>query len=210
MEIIRPLKEPFPHLIIENLYDDEELELIWEELEFLNKLGKLNEPENYGAAGKINDKNEHYYSTNAKGLNLENVYNDRNISNILRVNKKLFKYAQTYSNLSPHHLKFLKANFSITKIRYYENGGSYLPHTDYFFDTLACTYFYKQPKKFSGGELFFPQFDNYEIPCIDNCCIIFPSCFVHGVKKIHLENNDCNSKYGRYCMSQFTNAILND
>ena len=33
--------EPFPHLIYHNFYDDEELELIWEELKFLTKPNKL-------------------------------------------------------------------------------------------------------------------------------------------------------------------------
>ena len=34
-------KEPFPHLIIEDFYNPEELDLIWEELNFYTKPGKL-------------------------------------------------------------------------------------------------------------------------------------------------------------------------
>ena len=33
--------EPFPHLIFHNFYDDKELALIWEELEFYTKPDKL-------------------------------------------------------------------------------------------------------------------------------------------------------------------------
>jgi len=32
---------PFPHMIIDNFYTEEELELIWEELKFYTKPGKL-------------------------------------------------------------------------------------------------------------------------------------------------------------------------
>jgi len=40
--------EPFPHMIINNLYNEEELELIWEELKFFTKPGKLLDAEGYG------------------------------------------------------------------------------------------------------------------------------------------------------------------
>ena len=31
------LKDPFPHMIVENFYNDDELKLIWEELDFYTK-----------------------------------------------------------------------------------------------------------------------------------------------------------------------------
>ena len=34
-------KKPFPHIIVDNFYDEEELQLIWEELNFYTKPGKL-------------------------------------------------------------------------------------------------------------------------------------------------------------------------
>ena len=120
MEYIRALKDPFPHLIVENMYNEKELELIWEELEFLNKPGKLQDPENYGAA-----KVENEYATNSKAIILDDVYADRNISNILKINRKIFNYSEIYSKLSPYHLKFLYCNMDITKIRYYHNKEFY-------------------------------------------------------------------------------------
>ena len=42
------LKEPFPHLILYNFYDDKELKLIWEELNFYTKKDKLFEAKDYG------------------------------------------------------------------------------------------------------------------------------------------------------------------
>lgn len=202
MEIIRSITHPFPHLIIENMYNDEELELIWQELEFLNKFNKFNTPDKYVAA----KGSDNQYLTNAKALILDEIYTDRKISNILNVNKKLFKYSKIYSSLSPYHFKFLVANFDVTKIRYYCDGEYYNPHRDCLFDTLACTYFHKFPKKFTGGELFFPEY-NYEIECKNNLCVIFPSYFAHGVKKIHISDNNYNCGFGRYCMSQFVSCV---
>lgn len=203
MSLVHELKEPFPHLIIENMYDDQELKLIWEELNFLTKPGKLLSPKHYGAV--ITEEGDSY--TTALGIHLDQVYANRNISNILQINRKLFNYTQIYGKLSPHHIKFERSNHDITKIRYYHDGESYRPHADTSFDTLACTYFHKTPKKFSGGELYFPDYD-YQISCDNNLCIIVPSYFYHGVREIKISDNDYYAGYGRYCMTQFTHTVL--
>lgn len=201
------MQKPFPHLIVENMYNDEELKLIWEELEFLNKPNKFQNPENYGCAAEIVGDQKKYIS-NAKALNLDSVYSSRNFSNILTLNRKLFNYRYIYSNLDPNYVKFSCSNYDITKIRYYHNGEYYEPHKDIIYDTLACTYFHKYPQKFVGGELVFPQ-HNYQIECKNNLCVIFPAYFLHAVNLVSISNNDYYSGFGRYCMSQFTNAVHN-
>ena len=40
--------DPFPHLIFNNFYNKNELELIWEELNYYTKPGKFLQPKNYG------------------------------------------------------------------------------------------------------------------------------------------------------------------
>ena len=52
---------------------------------------------------------------------------------------------------------------------------------------LAFSYFYKEPKKFSGGELIFPKYD-YELTCENNSIIIFPGWVEHGVSKVKIED----------------------
>ena len=52
-------EEPFPHLIVNNFYNKEELDLIWEELRFYTKPGKLVTAVDFGG---IPDK------TNSKAL----------------------------------------------------------------------------------------------------------------------------------------------
>ena len=62
---VKVYKEPFPHLIVENFYDEKELELIWEELNFYTKPGKLLDAKDYGGVqGR----------TNAKALSLDSLY----------------------------------------------------------------------------------------------------------------------------------------
>ena len=75
--------EPFPHMLVEDFYNDDELKLIWEELNFYTKDGKLFDAEGYGG---IPNK------TNSKAIQLDALYRGkyRKISNILAVNRKVF------------------------------------------------------------------------------------------------------------------------
>jgi hypothetical protein len=86
-------------------------------------------------------------------------------------------------------------------MRYYENDSDYLPHRDDS-NYTAITFFYKEPKSFEGGELFFPEFD-YTFECKNNHVILFPGYVLHGVKKIQMKNNTFCSGMGRYSMAQF-------
>ena len=51
---------PFPHLVYHNFYDNDELELIWEELKFLTKPNKLVEPKDFG--GVVDNTNSHAHA----------------------------------------------------------------------------------------------------------------------------------------------------
>ena len=194
---------PFPHLIVDNFYNKEELELIWEELNYYTKPGKLFEAENYGGVVGY---------TTAKAILLDSVYRDfsetkgnnyRPISNILTVNRKLFTSGvlDAFSEIHDCCILANQSNSDTTKVRYYHNGDSYDPHTDRPFQFLAFSYFYKEPKKFSGG-LYFPRYD-YEIPCDNNSMIIFPGWVEHGVKEVKIDDSDYFDGYGRYAITSF-------
>ena len=59
--------DPFPHLILENFYNEEELELVWEELKFYTKPGKLLEPKDFG--GVVDKTNSHAIALDAVYIN---------------------------------------------------------------------------------------------------------------------------------------------
>ena len=123
-------QEPFPLMVIENFYNESELDLIWEELKFLTKPNKLMDARDYG--GVIEN-------TNAKALILDDVYEGhRSISNILTVNRKLFDSGvlNNFSEIHPCCRIAPKSNWDCTKVRYYHDGEYYDPHTDRDWETI--------------------------------------------------------------------------
>ena len=99
-----------------------------------------------------------------------------------------------------------QTNWDVTKVRYYHNDEYYDPHTDSPFQFLAFSYFYKEPKKFKGGDLQFPKY-KMNLPCENNSLIIFPGWVEHGVRRVKIEDSDYYDGYGRYCISNFFGHI---
>ncbi len=198
--VCNTFEKPFPHLIVDNFYDDEELELIWEELKFYTKPGKLLEAKDYGGVVE---------KTNHRALQLDVIYDSfRDLSNILTVNRKLFTSGILDIFAEIHESCWIapQSDYDITKVRYYHDKEYYEAHTDKSFQFLAFSYFYKEPKKFTGGELFFPK-HNYELTCENNSTIILPGWVKHGVKEIKIEDSNYYDGWGRYAITSFfTNA----
>ena len=92
-----------------------------------------------------------------------------------------------------------------TLIMYYENNDEYKPHRD-LARLTGITWFYREPKKFTGGNLRFPRFD-MEIECKHNRVIVFPSSIHHGVDKVGMEEKDMGKKLGRFTMTQFLSCV---
>ena len=198
MESLRAetFEKPFPYMIIYDFYNEDELNLIWEELNFYTKPKKLLEAKDYG--GVIG-------GTNAKALCLDQIYKDnRYLSNILTVSRKLFNedILKAIQGMGGEFTIAPYANFDITKIRYYHDQEYYEPHTDRIYHFLGFSYFYKEPKKFNGGELYFPDHE-FEYTCENNSMIIFPGWVKHGVKKISINDSDYFDGYGRYAITSF-------
>ena len=192
------LEKPFPHLIVENFYNEKELELIWEELNFYTKPEKLLEAKDFG--GVVG-------ATNSHAIALDSVYNPakyRPISNILTVNRKLFntEILEIFGKIHPCCFIASQSNYDITKVRYYHDGEFYGQHRDKTFQFLAFSYFYKEPKRFSGGEVVFPEY-NYEYACNNNSIIILPGWVSHAVNKVTIKESDYYDGWGRYCISSF-------
>jgi Rps23 Pro-64 3,4-dihydroxylase Tpa1-like proline 4-hydroxylase len=188
---------PFHYLYFENFYSQEELDLIWEELNSLYVEGdKFLSPDDTHSA---KDDNGNYIKAN-RGLWLE----DKS-SNLFNITKKL--YDPTIIN-HPSSWFFKDTNFNkdVTLISYYDDDDYYAKHNDSSYIT-ACTWLYKEPKQFLGGEFWFPDYD-IKVPCKNNSCIIFPSNIWHSVKKVYLPDEYKNKGYGRYCISQFVSVNI--
>ena len=189
--------EPFPHIIFHNFYNEKELELIWEELDFYTKPGKLVETKDYGGVVGY---------TNAKALWLDKLYGTkyRNVSNILYVNRKLFEkeILEAFANIHDSCSIAATCNYDCTKIRYYHDGDKYDPHVDCTIQFLGFSYFYREPKRFEGGELFFPDYD-YTYSCDNNSLIMMPGWVRHGVTEIKIKDSDYFQGFGRYAITSF-------
>lgn len=193
-------QHPFPHLIIENIFDNHELQVIWQELDFLTYNNKFDSPfETHSARDDFGN----LLKSNG-GIFLDSCYYKREISNILTVNRKILQkdILQEFANLSFGYKQILHCNSDHTLISYYENADYYLPHIDKSLFTIL-TWFYKKPKSFQGGELYFTEYD-YEIKIKNNMTLFFPSYLEHSVTKVEMIYNYSEfSGYGRYCMTQF-------
>ena len=188
--------DPFPHLVIKNFYNEEELKLIWEELNFYTKPDKLLEAKDFG--GVVD-------ATNSHAIVLDDIYKiNRKISNILTVTRKIFNSGilDVFSNIHDCCCIAKESNWDCTKVRYYHNGEYYEPHTDKSMQFLAFYYIHKEPKKFTGGEVYFPKY-NYEYGCDANSIIIFPGWVQHAVKEVKIEDSEYYDGWGRYAITSF-------
>ena len=198
--ITKIFNDIIPYMIIDNYYDEEELRLIWEELDFLSYPHKLKRStkESGGAIDKDTDEllkhNFHRY--------IDQVYSERELSNILTVNRKLFDDDYKILRQHPHwFFQNVVFNKDYTQVGYYENNDHYGEHTD-FASITSLTWLYKEPKKFIGGDLFLSS-DKIKIDCINNRTLIFPSMIPHSVNEIHMNEEKPSRGYGRYVITQF-------
>jgi hypothetical protein len=125
---IQPNKLPFEHVVVDDLFTEEELVLIWREIDFLDN--KLLPPKDTGSA---KDEKENSLKSN-KGIFLDDIYTPkgREVSDILRINRKVFHedIITAAINLHPFYGSLRQTNHDGTLISYYENSEYYAPHKD--------------------------------------------------------------------------------
>jgi Rps23 Pro-64 3,4-dihydroxylase Tpa1-like proline 4-hydroxylase len=198
---IEVFETPFPYIRIYDFYTDEELELIWKEFNFILNYDTLKGPE-ITATAKDNDNG--FFLKNNLGIFLDSFYSDRESSNILRVNRKIFKTIKGISDESNNwFLKNFDSNYDSTLISYYDNSYYYHKHRDASSGT-CLTWFYKEPKSFEGGNLLFEDY-GIEIEIKNNSLIFFPSIIPHAVSEVIMDEKYFGKFMGRICMSQFLN-----
>jgi Rps23 Pro-64 3,4-dihydroxylase Tpa1-like proline 4-hydroxylase len=196
------LQEPFPHAIIDDFYDEKELKLIWQELDFYTHPDKFVPASEIGGATRNGEKLPKH-----SGMQLDHLYDtNRKISNILTCNRKVFnkEVIEAFASLSPLIWDIKEASYDITIIKYYEDTDYYKFHRDG--PRFTClTYLHKEPKAFTGGDLHFHQFD-YTIPIVNNRLIFFTGCIDHASTPIVMNEEYKNNKYsgfGKYTITQF-------
>lgn len=193
------LKSGIPVQIINNLYNDEELRLIWEELEFLTYPHKLLGPNDTNSATENG-----VIQKNNLGIFLDDIWQNRNLSNILMMNRKIFENnMEVLRRSSSWFFQNFTCNTDTTLLSYYENNDYYKPHYDLAVVTVL-TWFFREPKCFDGGDLIlWDQDEKHVIEVMNNRTVVIPSFLIHEVTPISMKEQYQGQKLGRYCMTQF-------
>ena len=201
------------YTIIYDFYTDQEQNEIWEEIEQLKQHDVLSENPADTAGAWVNDMfvTQRYIKRNL-GKFLDGYYKDeRDKSAILkyiqRINSTKNEYNANYfkemhDGENPFTPYLFHTNYYTTLLNYYEDTHHYEPHHDHACLTVI-SYFWKHPKKFTGGELSFTQYPPESVPLENNCVIIFPSFQRHAVSPVVMDKNDSGELNGRVAISQF-------
>lgn len=186
--------EPSPHILLEDVFTPGQLDGIWRELNFLTP--QLVSGDNTAPArteAKVPLKKN-------KGLFLYDAYVNTVISPICQESARVAWHSGISDYWGEPWLRsmYSRTNWDATLLSYYENTDHYMPHIDEAVFTMLL-WLWKEPKKFSGGNLHFTD-HNYSVECKNNCGIIFMSHERHAVDPVSLDTPG----YGRYCISFFS------
>jgi Rps23 Pro-64 3,4-dihydroxylase Tpa1-like proline 4-hydroxylase len=181
--------EPFDHLIVDDFLQPSEFNLVFAEVLILQTA--MAGPSETGSSKDIIDGETFFRKSNV-GIFLDSVYADRKYSNILKSFYKVFteEFISKIDNKNWLYKKYLpQTNLDYTLLQSYGNGGYYKSHADEGLIT-AVTVLHKTPKEYSGGQLRFPEYDNYTVDLKNNQMIMFPAAISHEVLEVKRTNNN--------------------
>ena len=200
-----------PYILADDVLDEKFLPLLWDELNFLSRdLDTLEAADGAsGSASRLNEKGEKEYLKNNKCLFVDSFYTDHKKSSVLKVGHNAIFNEEFLTQVVPFHpwfrYMFQSCTFS-TLLSYYDHGTYYEPHQDTSV-LSALLWFYKEPKKFSGGEFEIEGTDTIE--CVNNRMVLIPGTALHEVKTVELEEKDRDSRLGRYTITLFISPTAN-
>lgn len=180
-------KDPFPHLILEDVFTPEELLNVHREIDFLEETNltlsaRTSVKERGWPDGRLVDKSK--FST----IHIPEVYQSWQNSTICRKVRELTDQGLffVFSNVDPRAIEFcLSYKFTeLSKINFFRPGDKYDSHRDNS-DFTSLIYLYREPKQFQGGLLNFPDYD-YSYNCDENSLILFAGYHRHEVTKVSL------------------------
>lgn len=191
-------KDPFPFIFIEELYTEDELTLIWKELDYYQSNSYILDA---NTSPSLTEDGES--RTKKRGNFVDNVFQRREYSNILTLSRKIFQPGLICRSEHIFEWKYLSPDVDDTLLSYYDDGGYYLPHHD---NTVisAISWLWKEPKRFEGGDFVFEDY-NMTLKCKNNSAVAFPGITLHGVTPIKMEDQYKDEGLGRYSLSHFFN-----
>lgn len=201
------VNKPKPEILLfDGWYSKEEEALVWKELDLFSQQDKFERAENTVVAknrdGTPKGKSFRLY------LSLFYNNNYAHMSPIQNFSSKVLdpKFQQIVRDESPMFSRtFFNTNKTHTLISYYDDSDYYDSHIDSFFWTMLI-WFYKEPKKFTGGDLYFEDFD-ITIPIKHNRAIMFPCYYMHASTLVNLPQEEKFKNLGKYTITHFFDYI---
>lgn len=178
---------------IDNMYTQQEIEQIQKELIFLETIKQ--EPKTTNTAHI-----DGMLLKSGKGMFLDHVYSNREISTILKLNRRLFDrdlalYLKNKSCVFGH---IPYSNSDSTLINFYSDGEFYDTHPDAA-PITALTFF--SIGTFTGGNFCFPEY-NVSIEPVPGRTVIFPGPALHRADPIQAAPGNY-----RVTMAQFVGSM---
>lgn len=207
MKLIKSEKPIFKnpeYLLINNWFTPEEEQRVWKELEFYTKTDSMERAENKQDTAKTESGDA---KARSYRMYLDNFYHPdkRHVSDILKYSQEgLLKqtFHQGVKDKSPLYSRmFTNSNRHVTMLSYYEQSDYYDVHYDAFHWTQLI-WFFKEPKKFKGGDFLLTDF-KVQFECTHNTMLMFPSYYEHAVRPVELKEEDTNKGFGRYTITNF-------
>ncbi|MEN9580078.1 MAG: hypothetical protein RJA70_3087 [Pseudomonadota bacterium] len=185
----------------DDVYSAEELQVIWEVIDAIQARGEW-EPERALGVGLIDGQQS---KKRGRGLWLGSADNQVLSDDLHKINAVLSKtfqgFTAQYGQGGFWERTILRTNRHSNLLNYYEDGDYYGPHTDHC-QFSAITWFMKDPKSFTGGDLFLPELKK-SVEVQNNRLIIFPGHLFHQVKLVSMKPEDMGKGLGRYSITQF-------
>ena len=209
MKIVHNNDHSFPFVIIDDYYNNDELDLIWDELHHMTYPHKWNTPKTHPHSGAMEDGVSLKLN---KFSFLDEYYTDRKYSNILNTNRKIFYY-NNFKKIFTENENWFFNTFNtlkdLTLLSYYDQDGEYYKaHRDESYIT-CLSWFYKEPKKFAGGDMVLHNGEEkINIDCLNNRMLIIPSRIKHEVLPLSVDG-ELGRCEGRYCIAQFLFSVAN-
>jgi hypothetical protein len=199
-------KEPFPHLTITDLLTRLEVDKIRKEIEYL---GFQNFSKDSFTSAKVTGFADGSVKSKSKYqvIYLDPIFKDVGSSVIGGLTYDLLGQGvfSLLEQVEPWAGRMLLGPAKISpKINVYNHGDKYESHFDGSFFT-ALLYLHESPKPYTGGELYFKDFD-YEFACEHNSLILFPGHVNHEVKEV-VAVDPANTKNLRTAINIFFNPL---
>ena len=189
----------FPFLVVDNWYTPDEEKAVWSELELYSHLPYVRSEDTPGVAHRNGNALAKSFRWNHYEYYKDNYFIDFPIErNLYKVTTKEFNEQLKFAN--PYYRSWNGASIHTGLISYYEEGDEYKPHADSFAWTHLI-WFYKEPKKFVGGDFTINE-ANITVECKHNRAIFIPSCYLHSVDKVKMTEN-MPFGYGRWTITHF-------